>query len=294
MVQQPKLSICIPTYNRFLYLRELLDQILLQLNDRNLSEIIEIVVSDNNSSDGTKELLLTYFNKGQIKVDFLNKNEGADYNFFNVASKATGEYIWWFCSDDLPASDAFINLIKVLSENKYSIYHIGCNLYSKDMSINYGMHSSWKRFNKDEFVGQNGFIAFGYMLGYLGAIVIKRNLFEQIEDPLQFRGTNYVHVAWIADLMIYKKKELKLIRQCYIKHRLGNDSFLINNNYYDRVMIDIDGFGSIGKNYLGTYKFILFYLRLFRYHIVKCIIKMSIRSPILGMKLLKETLKYFF
>jgi glycosyltransferase involved in cell wall biosynthesis len=48
----PKVSICVPTYNRKDYLRETLDNIFAQ-TDKNF----EVVTVDNVSTDGTEEIL---------------------------------------------------------------------------------------------------------------------------------------------------------------------------------------------------------------------------------------------
>jgi len=50
-----KLSICIPTYNRAAFLGEALDSVIRQATDE-----VEIVVSDNASTDNTEALVREY------------------------------------------------------------------------------------------------------------------------------------------------------------------------------------------------------------------------------------------
>lgn len=55
--KQPLLSICIPTYNRSTYLEEALCNI---INDTSFSDDIEIIISDNASTDNTQEIVSKY------------------------------------------------------------------------------------------------------------------------------------------------------------------------------------------------------------------------------------------
>ena len=53
------LSICIPTYNRKVFLKENIDAILSQVTP-GFEDLIELCISDNASDDGTLELLKEY------------------------------------------------------------------------------------------------------------------------------------------------------------------------------------------------------------------------------------------
>ena len=54
--QSPLLSVCIPTYNRKAYLSQALDALSSHLS-ATMRELVEIVISDNASSDGTEDLV---------------------------------------------------------------------------------------------------------------------------------------------------------------------------------------------------------------------------------------------
>lgn len=58
---KPVLSIAIPTYNGAKYIREALDSIITQLDD--VDEEVEIVISDNASTDQTPEIISEYQKK---------------------------------------------------------------------------------------------------------------------------------------------------------------------------------------------------------------------------------------
>jgi glycosyltransferase involved in cell wall biosynthesis len=98
MTENPILSICIPTYNRLSYLKNLLELLLPQI----LSKKIEICISDNNSSDGTRDFLRTLINDYTfIKCQIQSNNLAIDDNMYAVIAMATGQYIYPIGDDDV-------------------------------------------------------------------------------------------------------------------------------------------------------------------------------------------------
>ena len=87
------LSICIPTYNRAEYLNETLRSIVVQ--DRfNKSFDVEIVISDNCSSDNTSEIANKYVKMYPDKIRyFRNEVNIFDANFEKVLSYGKGEFL---------------------------------------------------------------------------------------------------------------------------------------------------------------------------------------------------------
>ena len=123
-----RLSFCIPTYNRASYLRETLGYIIDQADDS-----IEIVISDNASSDNTEEVVK------EAKLRFPNityfrwpENMGADRNYLKTVELARGDYCWFMGSDDGIKKGA---LKKVLEELKdgHDIYV--CSQYFCDKKL---------------------------------------------------------------------------------------------------------------------------------------------------------------
>ena len=93
-----KVSVTLLSYKHAKYIRQCLDSILAQkVNFR-----YEIIVGDDCSEDGTKEILLEYKEKyPDIFVLVLNeKNQGATRNAYNIAKLCRGEYISGGESDD--------------------------------------------------------------------------------------------------------------------------------------------------------------------------------------------------
>lgn len=103
------LSIAIPTRNR----AEILDRSLESITKQNffLDNQIEVVVSDNASTDHTFEVVHKYFSKFPKKIKyFKNVQDISDRNFENVIRKASGDYIK-LCNDTLIWSDGSLELM---------------------------------------------------------------------------------------------------------------------------------------------------------------------------------------
>lgn len=87
--EKPLISICIPTYNRCKSLQNILNSIVQQ--NEFLEDNIEIVVSDNASTDETKEMVAKYIKEYRNIVYFRNKENLKDKNFPLVLSEAHGK-----------------------------------------------------------------------------------------------------------------------------------------------------------------------------------------------------------
>lgn len=85
---QPTLSICIPTRNRARCLDLALQSIVRQ--DRFMSDDVEIVVSDNGSTDNTQDICKKFPVK-YIKME--PSTERAEYNYLNVLKHGTGTFL---------------------------------------------------------------------------------------------------------------------------------------------------------------------------------------------------------
>ena len=117
MGNKPLLSICIPTRNREKYLRECLDSI---INQEGFDEEkIEIVISDNASSDNTTELVKQYQKKYTNIIYHKNeKNIWAIKNILNLPNYTHGEYVWFLSDDDMLSDIWLKTTIEIIRQEK--------------------------------------------------------------------------------------------------------------------------------------------------------------------------------
>src|SRR6266542_4389331 len=89
-------SIILCTYNGELFIKEQLDSLLWQTYPN-----IEIIISDDASSDGTVNILKQYMHDKRIKIVLQQKNLGPVKNFEYAASLSKGKYIAFADQDDI-------------------------------------------------------------------------------------------------------------------------------------------------------------------------------------------------
>ena len=84
-----KISILIPVYNEKDTIKECIENVL----RADVGEMdLEVIISDNNSSDGTKEILKNIKNQ-KVKVLFREENSGKGANIKNALKEANGDLI---------------------------------------------------------------------------------------------------------------------------------------------------------------------------------------------------------
>lgn len=112
------LSLCIPTYNRVSYLRELLPALLAEVDSVNQGgQRVELLISDNASTDGTEAYLKGLQCRG-LKVSRNAANIGGDRNFLVCVERAQGEYVWLVGDDDCLEAGAVGRVLSVLSAER--------------------------------------------------------------------------------------------------------------------------------------------------------------------------------
>jgi len=89
MNKKKKISILIPVYNEFRYIKTCIENILEQKFD---NFDFEIIVSDNNSDDGTKKILNKIENE-KVKIFFQEHNLGKGSNIKNALKYISGDYV---------------------------------------------------------------------------------------------------------------------------------------------------------------------------------------------------------
>jgi glycosyltransferase involved in cell wall biosynthesis len=127
----PLISIALATYNGEKYLAEQLDTLVMQTYKN-----IEIIVSDDGSTDGTIEILKNYIEKYSfLHLYHNNAPHGIKKNFENALKYCKGTYIAFSDQDDIWMLDKIEKLIH--SINDYSlIYHNSLFVDSNNNSLN--------------------------------------------------------------------------------------------------------------------------------------------------------------
>lgn len=132
------ISIAIPTYNRAIFLENLLNHIAPQAKES--EGMVEICISNNGSSDNTREVVTNFQKKypGLINYNENEKNLGYDINLLKVMEMAQGDFVWTFGDDDMIISNGIkkvINFIKNYCNKDTGLIILANGLYFIDNKI---------------------------------------------------------------------------------------------------------------------------------------------------------------
>jgi len=114
-VDSIKLSICIPTFNRAAFLTKALTHV---LNDCKFPFAYEVVVSDNASTDNTRDIVEQFREKG-LPIHYFRQVENVGYerNLTGVFRRGRGDYLVYLSDDDLLIPEAVVETVRYLDAN---------------------------------------------------------------------------------------------------------------------------------------------------------------------------------
>lgn len=202
------LSVCIPTYNRLPFLSVSLPR-LVTLLERIFKENYEIVVSNNHSTDNTKDFLESNFstnNKIRVYSPPQHYKTGEENLCFALAH-CRGEYIWTLGDDDIPVEETLSTLFTNLNKKKHDLLIFNCKIVSPNGHVRrqLGTYCLQPQLNIDlfDFIRAAGF--FQEICRFCN-IIFKRSEIDldKFKDILKI-GKIYAHVTWLISEFYDKK-----------------------------------------------------------------------------------------
>lgn len=192
---QPLVTVAVPVYNEEKFIRETLDSVINQ-DYKN----IEILISDNASSDGTSSICLEYAEKDhRIRYHRHQENTGAANNFYLLANKARGKYFAWMSGHDKWSTNLLSECVKFLNQTPGATITYGTPAWINENGEHLSKSTGWYDTRGCNPVVRFFSIFWGSMNPVLG--VIRR---EQLPD---FNRRNYNFVG--ADLVLLVELGLK-------------------------------------------------------------------------------------
>jgi abequosyltransferase len=218
------LSIFIPTYNRGYLIGETLDSFIEQVSKYR----IQIVISDNCSTDDTSEVIERYKSKyPYIKYSKNETNVGFDGNVIKMADLVDTKYCWLFGDDDI-INEGAIDTIMNLIEKKYDLIVVNASLKSIDLS----KQITYRNLAIDEDKVYNGkekekaFLDLVMYTSFIGGLIVKCELWRKI-DYTKYLKTGFVHVG-IAFEYLNIESSIYYVSTPFVNIRLGNSGWSKN------------------------------------------------------------------
>lgn len=146
----PKISVIIPNYNHAVYLRQRIDSVLNQTY-----RDFEVIILDDNSTDGSREIINSYRNHPQVEtINFSKVNSGNPFRQWEKGlSLSSGEWVWIAESDDY-ASPTFLEKMIDALKDKANIGMAYCDsivVHGQDAIENTFALIKNKKFNTDRW-----------------------------------------------------------------------------------------------------------------------------------------------
>lgn len=227
-----KLSVIIPVYNAEHYLSEALDSVLSQGVD------IELIAVDDNSSDGSAEILRKYsLTDERVKPIFLPENKGVAHARNIALKEALGEYVAFCDADDTVPKGAYRELLSRASGRDMSIGAY-CNADSdgnegdciplskgakKSLFLSvFSVSCLWNKIIKRSFIIQNRLLfdesmRIGEDVVFLAELVMKRPSYA-VTDKLVYRHRQHpsslVHTYTLDAFLRHLECRKRLLSIC--------------------------------------------------------------------------------
>lgn len=232
------LSICIPTYNGSKYIRENLDIMLRQIIENNLSNDVEIVVSDNCSTDSIPQIMEEYVDKYPdiIRYSRNKKNLGYDGNVMKLMQLAKGKFVHLFGDDDYFAPNGLFRLYKVLQNKPELSILVLSNYYHRNNNYNEvvsrrGLQKIFSHKDRIYINDSDNFIIDVEDRAWPNTnIVFRKEYFDKIPNIQQFYKKDWIHLyilLYIANkwqnCYLFSDKHPIIIDRVGVQTWLNND-----------------------------------------------------------------------
>ncbi len=208
------LSICVPTYNRADLLEHCLNSISKSISG--YEDFIEVIISDNNSSDNTQAVINSFHNRIKNIFSYRNStNLGFNGNLIKIVDEyVSGRYCWIIGDDDFLSCCAIKVLFKQLIDTNVDYINFNFN------TINIGEINTFNKNGELEPISKNYYYGrfednisllnnYGNILfTFISASIIRSDILKKI-DLSKIDGDMWSNVETLFPLAFNYAKLLK-------------------------------------------------------------------------------------
>lgn len=193
---RPLVSLCIPTYNRLDPLKRCLESIVGNIGYD--SQLVEIVVSDNMSSDGTEEMMNSFVRDyPEVIYNRNRENIGGERNFLKVLSLAHGHFVKLhndYCEFSEKGLLFLVNIVKDNLTSKDPIFFEISNY----TNLHLEKYTSFEKFVEKEFL----------RLSWISAIGMWKDDFDRLTNKDAAMSLQFMQTDWWLRLAMGKARVL--------------------------------------------------------------------------------------
>jgi glycosyltransferase involved in cell wall biosynthesis len=234
----PILSICILTYNRPDYLKQLLDSIFI-LEEHYLNQI-EILVMNNGGTSEIDKIIDLYSKRHKLIFENVSENLRGSSGYLKFFAKANGEFLIFPGDDDVFKINPLVEAIEFLSKygKNYSVVAFGADTINESGKSNLFRYRPPSRYSREQIAAKLLFDSVFWM----PCTIVKKTLFQSKIDPLSITAFDWW--MWINAVANGEIKffDLELIsyrqhdgqeQKSYLKVNWELDSLLMLNKELD-------------------------------------------------------------
>ena len=209
----PKVDILLATYNGEKYIKEQVESILNQTYEN-----IQIIISDDCSTDNTRQVLKEYENNEKIKVFYQEKNLGYVKNFEFLLKQVKSNLYMLSDQDDVWKKEKVEKFVEKIESEKLDLVFGDLEVVDENLNTLYKSYNRYmhlihkiKKYQKD------------YRLQYLyncmtGCTIISRKNWIDKVLPLPTNSKYMIHDYWLG-LVIALNGKVGYIEEPYILYR---------------------------------------------------------------------------
>ena len=208
----PLITIAIPTHNRAGYLQDNINSLLTQVKMIEDQYQVEILVSDNCSTDDTQSVCKSYAESGMIRYFRNDVNLGPDRNFLKCINLATGKFVLLLGDDDSIIEGGLKTLLNLIAQNSERSL-ILVNSFKKIVSPSivgtkeefcFRTPDRLEFTDKDEFIGKID----PDPLTFMSSLVLNLERLRELAQLEEGTGTHFIHTVWMIRLLGLKSSVL--------------------------------------------------------------------------------------
>lgn len=196
-----KLTVGIPTHNGSMYIKEAINSILSQLDGIKQNQL-EILVSDNASTDNTEEIINEYMVQYPNIISYYKNdvNMGYDRNVDLVFKRAKGKYVKLLGDDDTLIKNSLNGMFRIIS----TYPELGVILHS----ITFIDANNNKKTETAKAISENLFCIDGnaffqkskWETATLSSLIIRKNDWNN-SNLEKYVGTQWMHIGGIIEIL---------------------------------------------------------------------------------------------
>ena len=221
-----KVSVIVPTYNSEKTLERCLNSLIKQT-----LEDIEIIVINDGSTDGTKEILKKYSQKENIRVfNTQNKGQSAARNL--GLDEASGDYICFLDADDYAESDGLEKLYNKAIQGNFDVVVSDIDIIYPDHNLLVNSGVKEDTINKQEI---KKIMIFSYSSGVVWNKIYKREILKNIR---------FMENVWYEDIhfnfrLFPMLNSIGVINSVFVNYvqTEGSITYTYNEKLYDIVKV---------------------------------------------------------